>query len=161
MVCQMPNLESLDMSDNQLSVLPLAIAKFVRLKSLALSGNSFTSFPLFVGDLPRLSEFYANGWFILLGSISFSCLQLVQAIPSRVHKVAYQMPICSTSSNSVERLLDCLPSLEEASAVRSRTRGLDFWFEDCTTLDCSSSFSTLPLTCPFWSLVERIPGWRC
>lgn len=67
---------------------------------------------------------------------SFSCSQLVQAILFRVPKEASQMPICSTSSNSVERLLDCLPSLEEASAVRSRTRGLDFWFEDCTILDC-------------------------
>lgn len=67
---------------------------------------------------------------------SFSCSQLVQAILFRVLKVSSQVPICSDSSNSVERLLDCLPSLEEASAVRSRTRGLDFWFEDCTILDC-------------------------
>ena len=85
---------------------------------------------------------------------SFSRSQFMQAILFRVLKAVSGMPICSVSSTSVERLLDCLPSLEEASAARSRTRGLDFWFEDCTILDCSSSFSTLPLTCPFWSLVE-------
>ena len=154
-VCELPNLESLVIGGNQLSELPLAITKLVRLKFLNLSGNSFTSFPLFVGDLPQLSAFYSS-WLVQSARFhfSFSCSQLVQAILFRVPKEASQMPICSASSNSVERLLDCLPSLEEASAVRSRTRGLDFWFEDCTILDCSSSFSTLPLTCPFSSLVE-------
>ncbi|MBK6825088.1 MAG: leucine-rich repeat domain-containing protein [Saprospiraceae bacterium] len=154
-VCELPNLESLYMGDNQLSELPLAITKLVRLKFLDLSRNSFTSFPLFVGDLPQLSDFSSSGWFNLLVSISHSLAHnWCRQSSSGSTKWRSQASICSTSSNSVERLLDCLPSLEEASAVRSRTRGLDFWFEDCTILDCSSSFSTLPLTCPFWSLVE-------
>ncbi|MBK8406341.1 MAG: leucine-rich repeat domain-containing protein, partial [Saprospiraceae bacterium] len=136
-VCELLNLESLSVWDNQLSELPLAITKLVRLKFLDLSRNSFTSFPLFVGDLPQLSEFYSSGWFNLLVSISLSLAHnWCRQSSSRVPKVASQMPNCSDSSNSVERLLDCLPSLEEASAVRSRTRGLDFWFEDCTILDC-------------------------
>ncbi|MBK9643449.1 MAG: leucine-rich repeat domain-containing protein [Saprospiraceae bacterium] len=136
-VCELPNLESLSMGNNQLSELPLAITKLVRFEIPEFEWK-------LVHQLSSVCWRFASAFRLLLIRLvqsarfhfSFSCSQLVQAILFRVHKVASQMPICSTSSNSVERLLDCLPSLEEASAVRSRTRGLDFWFEDCTILDC-------------------------
>ncbi|MBK8405214.1 MAG: leucine-rich repeat domain-containing protein [Saprospiraceae bacterium] len=154
-VCELPNLESLYIWEQ-----PIERAASGHHQACSLEIPEFEW--KLVHQLSSVCWRFASAFSLLLiwlvqsarFHFSFSCSQLVQAILFRVPKEASQMPICSDSSNSVERLLDCLPSLEEASAVRSRTRGLDFWFEDCTILDCSSSFSTLPLTCPFWSLVE-------
>ena len=80
----------------------------------------------------------------------------MQVILSRVHKEASRSGICSTSSNNAQRVLGYLPSSEEASVRRmTRILGLGSWCEDSTILDCSSSFSTLPLTSPLSNPMKR------
>lgn len=54
-------LTTLDVSANQLSILPAGLSRCRALKTLDLSSNKFTDLPLFLGSLPELSCLRAFG----------------------------------------------------------------------------------------------------
>ena len=87
-----PNLEILDLSDNELQSLPDTISTCIRLHTLKLSGNAFAQFPLTVCAIPTLYTLNLEGPGNTFGSLPEDICALRALADLKVNKTAVKWP---------------------------------------------------------------------
>lgn len=115
---KLPNLEYLDLSNNQLSELPHDIASFQNLKILDLSNNQFSELPAEIVNLPNLEYLYLNDNNLLEVPAIFNKLEKIQILELRNNKISeLSLPLVKQLQNIHELYVNHNPLTENTKKL--------------------------------------------